>query len=104
MCWDGAGERGRQGAGQLSVRPAPRELSMKLVRMHAAPLRMHAAGCRVLMRGEKHAAWKLYMYLDVNFHVYEMNNPIGKANKLPIHFKQGSNEKASIKYEKYDDF
>ena len=33
-----------------------------------------------------------------------MNTPIGKANELPIHFKQGSNEKALIKYENYDDY
>ncbi len=40
----------------------------------------------------------------VSFHVYEMNTPIGKSNELPIHFKQGSNEKALIKYENYDDY
>ena len=33
-----------------------------------------------------------------------MNTPIGKINKLPDHFKQGSNEKALIKYENYDDY
>ena len=33
-----------------------------------------------------------------------MNTPIGKANELPIHFKQGSNEKALIKYENNDDY
>ena len=33
-----------------------------------------------------------------------MNTPIGKINELPIHFKQGSNEKALIKYENYDDY
>ncbi len=26
--------------------------------------------------------------LDVNFHVYEMNTPIGKSNELPDHFKE----------------
>ena len=33
-----------------------------------------------------------------------MNTPKGKINKLPIHFKQGSNDKALIKYENYDDY
>ena len=33
-----------------------------------------------------------------------MNTPIGKANELPIHFKECSNEKALIKYENYDDY
>ena len=47
--------------------------------------------------------WKFYRFLDVKFHVYEMNTPIGKSNELPDHFKEGSNEKALIKYEKYDD-
>ena len=48
--------------------------------------------------------WKFYRFLDVKFHVYEMNTPIGKINKLPYHFKEGSNEKALIKYENYDDY
>jgi hypothetical protein len=48
--------------------------------------------------------WKFYRFLDVKFHVYEMNTPIGKINQLPIHFKEGSNEKALIKYENYDDY
>jgi hypothetical protein len=48
--------------------------------------------------------WKFYRFLDVKFHVYEMNTPIGKANELPKHFKEGSNEKALIKYENYDDY
>ena len=48
--------------------------------------------------------WKFYKFLDVKFHVYEMNTPIGKINKLPDHFKEGSNEKALIKYENYDDY
>ncbi len=51
-------------------------------------------------------AWKVYRFLDVKFHAYEMNTPImgpiGKINKLPDHFKQGSNEKALINYENYD--
>jgi hypothetical protein len=42
---------------------------------------------------------KFYRFLDVKFHVYEMITPIGKINKLPDHFEQGSNEKALIKYE-----
>ena len=29
----------------------------------------------------------------------EMNIPIGESNELPIHYKQGSNGKAVIKYE-----
>jgi hypothetical protein len=33
-----------------------------------------------------------------------MNTPIGKINLLPERFKQGSNEKAFIKYENYDDY
>jgi hypothetical protein len=48
--------------------------------------------------------WKFYRFLDVKFHVYEMNTPIGKINELPDHFKEGSNKKALIKYENYDDY
>ncbi len=48
--------------------------------------------------------WKFYRFLDVKFHVYEKNTPIGKISKLPDHFKQGSNEKALIKYENNDDY
>ncbi len=48
--------------------------------------------------------WKFYRFLDVKLHVYEMNTPIGKANELPDHFKEGSNEIALIKYENYDDY
>ena len=33
-----------------------------------------------------------------------MTTPIGKINELPIHFKQGSNQKALIKYENYEDY
>jgi hypothetical protein len=33
-----------------------------------------------------------------------MNTPIKKMNELPYHFKQGSNEKALIKYENNDDY
>ncbi len=33
-----------------------------------------------------------------------MNTPIGKANELPIRFKEDSNEKALIKYENHDDY
>ena len=50
------------------------------------------------------SAWKFYKFLGITFHIYEMNTPIGKANELPDHFKQGSNEKALIKYENYDDY
>jgi hypothetical protein len=50
------------------------------------------------------SAWKFYKFLGITFHIYEMNTPIGKANELPIYFKQGSNEKALIKYENYDDY
>jgi len=56
------------------------------------------------MLQRKDSRWKFYRFLDVKFHVYEMNTPIGKANELPIHFKEGSNEKALIKYENYDDY
>ena len=45
---------------------------------------------------------EVYKCLDVKFHVYEMNTPISKANELPIHFNEGSNEKALMKYE-YND-
>jgi hypothetical protein len=48
--------------------------------------------------------WKFYRFLDVKFHVYEMNTLIGKSNELPIHFKTCSNNKALIKYESYDDY
>ncbi len=33
-----------------------------------------------------------------------MNTPIGNINELPDHFKEGSNKKALIKYENYDDY
>jgi hypothetical protein len=33
-----------------------------------------------------------------------MNSPIGKINKLRDRFKEGSNEKALIKYENNDDY
>jgi len=56
------------------------------------------------MNEAESSKWKFYRFLDVKFHVYEMNTPIGKINKLPDHFKQGSNEKALIKYENYDDY
>ncbi len=45
---------------------------------------------------------KFYKFLDVRFHVYEMNT-IGKSYELPDHFKEGSNEKALTKDEKCDD-
>ncbi len=35
----------------------------------------------------KDSKWKFYNFLDVKFHVYEMNTPIGKINELPEHFK-----------------
>ncbi len=38
------------------------------------------------------------------FHVYEMNTPIDKINKLPDYFKQGSNEKALTRFETYNDY
>ena len=56
------------------------------------------------MREAKTSAWQFYKFLGVSFHVYEMNTPIGKSNELPSHFKEGSNEKALIKYENYDDY
>jgi hypothetical protein len=49
------------------------------------------------MRQRKDRQWKFYRFLSVEFHVYEMNTPLGKANELPIHFKEGSSEKALIK-------
>ena len=56
------------------------------------------------VNSRKNSQFKFYKFLDVEFHVYEMSTPIGKANELPIHFKEGSNEKALIKYENYDDY
>jgi hypothetical protein len=47
---------------------------------------------------------KFYRFLDVKFHVYEMNTPMGKSKRLPDHFKEGANEKALIKYENCDDY
>jgi hypothetical protein len=41
------------------------------------------------MRKSFASKWKFYRFLDVKFHVYEMNTPIGKINELPIHFKEG---------------
>ena len=57
-----------------------------------------------LMREAKTSAWQFYKFLGVSFHVYEMNTPIGKSNELPSHFKEGSKEKALIKYENHDDY
>ena len=48
------------------------------------------------MKQRADSRWKFYKFLDVKFHVYEMNTPIGKANELPVHFKTGSNAKALI--------
>ncbi len=45
---------------------------------------------------------EVYKFLSVEFHVYEMNTTIGKINKLPDHFKQGSNDKALIRFENND--
>ena len=59
---------------------------------------------KVTRQVANNSAWKFYKFLGIAFHIYEMNTPIGKANELPIHFKQGSNEKALIKYENYDDY
>jgi hypothetical protein len=36
----------------------------------------------------KDSKWKLYRFLDVKFHVYEMNTPIGKSNELIFILKQ----------------
>ncbi len=33
-----------------------------------------------------------------------MNTAIGKVDELPIHFKQGSNERSFIKYENCDHY
>jgi hypothetical protein len=46
------------------------------------------------MNDSASSAWKFYRFLDVKFHVYEMNTPIGKIHELPDHLKQGSNEKS----------
>ena len=35
----------------------------------------------------KDIAWKFRRFLAVEFHIYEMNTPIGKIAELPIHFK-----------------
>ncbi len=40
--------------------------------------------------------WIFFNFLEVKFPVYETNTPIGTANDLPEHFKQGSNEIALI--------
>ncbi len=56
------------------------------------------------MNDSESNAWKFYRFLDVKFHVYKMNTPIGKSNELPEHFKTDANNKALIKYENYDDY
>ena len=56
------------------------------------------------MNAAESSKWKFYRFLDVKFHVYEMNTPIGKSNELPDHFKEGWNEKVLIKYENYDEY
>jgi len=50
------------------------------------------------------SAWRFYEFLYVRFDVYELKTTIGKANELPQHFKEGSNQKCLIKYENYDDY
>ena len=47
---------------------------------------------------------EVYRFLDVKLHVYELNTSIRKANELPDHFKEGSNDKALIKQEDYGDY
>ena len=56
------------------------------------------------MQDSASSTWKFYRFLDVKFHVYEMNTPIGKSNELPVHFKTDANNKALIKFENYDDY
>ena len=34
-------------------------------------------------KSRKDSAWKFWRFLAVEFHVYEMNTPIGKINELP---------------------
>jgi len=48
--------------------------------------------------------WKCYEFLYIRIDIYELKTTIGKANELPQHFKEGSNEKCLIKYENYDDY
>jgi hypothetical protein len=36
----------------------------------------------------KDSQWKFYRSLDIKFHVYEMNTPIGKAKELQDHLKK----------------
>jgi hypothetical protein len=40
------------------------------------------------MRQRKDIRWKFYRFFGVEFHVYKMNTPIGKANELPIHLEK----------------
>ncbi len=48
------------------------------------------------MRNAEDSAYKIYKFLPVRFHVYEMNTPIGKSQELLDHIKESSNEKAII--------
>jgi len=61
---------------------------------------------KVTTKVANNSAWQFYKFLGIAFHIYEMNTPIGKANELPIHFKQGSNKIAEsykgIEYVAYD--
>ncbi len=41
----------------------------------------------ILHAAKKESRMEVYIFLDVKYHVYEINTPIGKANKLPIHFQ-----------------
>ena len=50
------------------------------------------------------SSWKFYEFLYVRVETFDMMTPIGKAHDLPIHFKTGSNEKALLKFEGYNDF
>ena len=50
------------------------------------------------------SAWKFYEFLYIRFDVYELKTTIGKAQELPPHFKEESNNKCLIKYENYDDY
>ncbi len=63
---------------------------------------LHREDSSYLCFKEKIAHGDFINLLELN--LYEMSSPIDKANDLTIHFKEGSNEKAFIAYEKYDDY
>ena len=51
------------------------------------------------MQDRPNSAWKLYECLHVRYDVYPMDTPIGTGRDSPQHFKEGSFEKALVRFD-----